>query len=167
MGQARGISRRLARFNSAWATRLHSAAQFNVQSANDVTSLTNTRLPEMAGWAQVALSATVYRFTGSNPVRLPRATINSASSFSINRSSPALAIAVFDASRGWPSHSVLPVLASSPKNCPLDFSDMPNSLSPMSVGLLINSETSLFSHTTSTAHLPSLRVGLSAVTGFL
>jgi hypothetical protein len=45
-----------------------SAPHFNVQSANDVTSLTNTRLPEMAGWAQVELSATVYRFTGSNPV---------------------------------------------------------------------------------------------------
>src|SRR5262245_11256583 len=85
----------------------------------------------------------------------------------MNRRSPALATAVFDASRGWPSHSVFPVLASSPKNCPLDFSDKPNRVSPMSAGLHINSETSLFSHTTSTAHLPSRRVGLSAVTGFL
>ena len=32
-------------------------SDFNVHSVSDETSFTNTRLPEMAGWAQVALSA--------------------------------------------------------------------------------------------------------------
>src|SRR5262245_54642673 len=166
-GRSKGVTNRGGFSIQRDIERLRSATQLNVHSDNDVMSFTNTRLPEMAGCAQVALSATVYRLNGSNPVRLLRATINSASSFSMKSKSPALTTAVFDASRGWPSHSVLPVLASSPKNCPLDFSDKPNSVSPMSAGLLINSATSLFSHTTSTAHLPSRRTGLSAVTGIL
>ena len=54
------------------------ARQFSVHSESDVMSLTKTRLPETAGWAQVALSATVYRFSGSNPFLLLLATISSA-----------------------------------------------------------------------------------------
>src|SRR6185295_10858990 len=73
---------------------------FSVHSESDATSLTKIRWPETAGWAQVALSATVYRFSGSNPVLLLLATISSASSFSSRRRFPALTMAVFEAWRG-------------------------------------------------------------------
>ena len=44
------------------------AVQFSVHSESDVTSLTKIRLPETAGWAHVALSATAYRFKRFEPV---------------------------------------------------------------------------------------------------
>ena len=52
------------------------ARHFSVHSESDATSLTKIRLPETVGWAQVALSATVYRFSASNPFRLLLATIS-------------------------------------------------------------------------------------------
>ena len=52
------------------------ARHCSVHSESDATSLTKTRLPETVGWAQVALMATVYRFSSSNPLRLLRATIS-------------------------------------------------------------------------------------------
>lgn len=44
--------------NVATLLNLTSVNYFHVQSISDVTSLTNIRLPEIAGCAQVALSAT-------------------------------------------------------------------------------------------------------------
>ena len=62
-------------------------SQFSVHSVSEETSLTNTRLPEMVDCAQVALSATVYRLSGSNLVWLLLATISSAPSFRRKRRS--------------------------------------------------------------------------------
>ena len=66
-----------------------SVLQFSVQSASDSMSRTKIRLPEMAGADQVALSATVYVFSGSNSPMSARATISFALSFSTNSIFPA------------------------------------------------------------------------------
>lgn len=54
--------------------------QLTVHNESVRTSLTKIRFPEIAGCAHVVVSETVYRLTGSKPVRLARATINSPSS---------------------------------------------------------------------------------------
>src|SRR5262249_4257204 len=69
------------------------SAQSNVQSATVETSFTKMRLPDRAGAGHVALSATVYVLSASNPPGLLRATISSASSFKTNRRLPARTIA--------------------------------------------------------------------------
>src|SRR5262245_38174747 len=129
----------------ARAPSLSKTLQFTVQSDTVEMSLTRIRLPEKAGAGHVALSATVYVFSGSNPPGVLLATINSALSLRTSSRSPACTTAAFVPCRGCDVHSVLPVFASAQKNCPLFIADIENSASPTRTALLNESDSCGFS----------------------
>ena len=71
--------------------------------------------------------------------------------------------ALFVARRGRSSHNTVPAEASMAKNWPLFRCENPNSVPPMSTGLLRNMDASCVAQATSTTHVWSRLAGLSAM----
>src|SRR5215470_8958098 len=108
-----------------------------LHNAIAASSLTKMCFLITTGCAYVALSATEYFATCSNPFALFLATIKLASFNKINSASFALRIAALNPSRPSVVHKILPVAASRQKYCPLRFDDIPNRWSPSSTGEFI------------------------------